>query len=180
MESEKKRAKSNPRKAAPKARHVQDRVRRKAASGHFVARKAALRRENLLFQVTDAPSGDHVLMLRNIRKGLAFEAIETLAQAFEAPRQQMADVLSITASTLNRRKKVGRLQADESDRVARLARLKDFAVEMMNGDNGAAIQWLKTPLAILGGESPLDHAATEVGAREVEDLIGRIQHGVFS
>lgn len=156
------------------------RVVRKSATGQFVAQKASSRREKLLFKVTGAPAGDHGLMMHNIRQGLSFESIETLAEAFESPRKEMAGVLSIPVSTLNRRRKEGRLLTDESDRVARLARLKDFAVEMMNGDNDAAIQWLKTPSPILGGESPLVHASTEMGAREVEDLIGRIQHGVFS
>jgi len=32
----------------------------------------------------------------------------------------------------------------------------------------------------LGGETPLEYAETEVGAREVEDLLGRIEYGVYS
>ncbi len=50
----------------------------------------------------------------------------------------------------------------------------------MEGDEDAALRWLKTPLPILGGESPLAHARTEAGGREVELLMGRIEHGVYS
>ena len=64
--------------------------------------------------------------------------------------------------------------------MIRLARLKDLALTLMNGDDAAAISWLRTPLEILGGETPLEHASTEMGARDVEDLIGRLRHGVFS
>jgi uncharacterized protein (DUF2384 family) len=32
----------------------------------------------------------------------------------------------------------------------------------------------------LGGKTPLEYADTEPGAREVEDLLGRLEHGVFS
>jgi putative toxin-antitoxin system antitoxin component (TIGR02293 family) len=47
-------------------------------------------------------------------------------------------------------------------------------------DAEAAQQWLKTPARALGFESPLHFAETEAGAREVENLLGRIEHGVFS
>ncbi len=134
----------------------------------------------LLRTVTGVPSGERSKMLENIRKGLPFKAIEALEKAYGAPRKELAEALSITISTLTRRKKEGRLHADESDRVARLARLKDEALEMMQGNDEAAIQWLHTPLEILSNETPMGHASTEMGARDVEDLIGRTRHGVFS
>jgi uncharacterized protein (DUF2384 family) len=37
-----------------------------------------------------------------------------------------------------------------------------------------------TPQFGLGGAVPLEYAETEVGAREVENLLGRIEHGVYS
>jgi putative toxin-antitoxin system antitoxin component (TIGR02293 family) len=100
--------------------------------------------------------------------------------ALHTSQKEIAQVLSIPPSTLQRRKKSGQLQTDESDRVVRLASLKDATVAMMQGDDEAAVAWLRTPLDILGGESPLEHASTELGARDVEDLIGRLRHGVFS
>ncbi|MBU0539191.1 MAG: MbcA/ParS/Xre antitoxin family protein [Gammaproteobacteria bacterium] len=73
------------------------------------------------------------------------------------------------------------MQRSESfDSNARLAKLRDAAIDMMGGNESAALNWLREPKEIFGGESPLAHAATECGARDVEDLIGRIQCGVFS
>ena len=43
-----------------------------------------------------------------------------------------------------------------------------------------ARQWLNAPQFGLGGAIPLEYAGTEVGAREVEDLLGRIEYGVYS
>ena len=43
-----------------------------------------------------------------------------------------------------------------------------------------ARQWLSFPQYGLGGVVPLDYARTEVGAREVETLLGRIEYGVYS
>lgn len=50
----------------------------------------------------------------------------------------------------------------------------------MIGDEEKAVEWLQTPNRALGGERPLDQLDTDVGAREVEDLLGRIAYGVYS
>ena len=54
------------------------------------------------------------------------------------------------------------------------------ALELFEGDSQAAERWLSSPRAALGGATPLELAKTEAGAREVEALIGRLEHGVFS
>ena len=71
-------------------------------------------------------------------------------------------------------------QPAESDRLARVARLEAMAGELMNGDGAAARRWLQEPHALFEGTSPLERASTEVGGREVVELIGRLRHGVFS
>ena len=48
------------------------------------------------------------------------------------------------------------------------------------GTTQHARTWLAAPQHGLGGAIPLDYARTEVGAREVEDLLGRIEYGVYS
>lgn len=145
-----------------------------------VAERKALYGELLVTVVTGVEARNRAKMLSMIKRGLRFSAISHLEAAFEASQKEIAALLSIAPTTLTRRKKEGLLHADESDRVVRLARLKDSALALTRGDDAAAISWLKTPLPILGGESPLEHAGTELGARDVEDLIGRLRHGVFS
>ena len=51
---------------------------------------------------------------------------------------------------------------------------------LFEGDNAAALRWLTAPRKALEGKTPLAYARTELGAREVEDLIGRLEHGVIS
>ena len=53
------------------------------------------------------------------------------------------------------------------------------AVEVLESMDHAR-QWLTSPQLGLGGSVPLEYAETEVGAREVEDLLGRIEYGVYS
>lgn len=131
-------------------------------------------------KVTGVTSGNRAEMLKSIKKGLRFQVISELENELQASQKELSRFLTIPQSTLNRRKKEGFLHPDESDRVVRLARLKDATLALMQGDESAAIAWLRTPLDIFGGETPLEYSSTELGARDVEDLIGRLRHGVFS
>ena len=147
-------------------------------AGH--AEPEALLAHPVMLQVTGISPTQRAEMLETIRQGLRFGAVEQLELALRASRKEMAAVLSIPISTLTRRKNEGSLRSDESDRVVRVAHLADAAIAMMHGDQNAALNWLRTPLDILGNETPLMRASTELGARDVEDLIGRLRHGVFS
>jgi putative toxin-antitoxin system antitoxin component (TIGR02293 family) len=118
-------------------------------------------------------------LIRKIQKGLRFSELETLQNSIDMPFEQLAAKLCISRSTLQRRKAAGRLSPDESDKVMRLSRLLEHATNVF-GDIEKARAWLKFPQRGLGGAVPLDYAETEVGAREVDDLLGRIDYGVYS
>jgi putative toxin-antitoxin system antitoxin component (TIGR02293 family) len=117
-------------------------------------------------------------MIRRIQKGFPFRDLETLQTRIDLPLEQLARKLSISRSTLQRRKATGRLSPDESDKVTRFSRLLAQATEIF-GDIDKAREWLKYPQRGLGGAVPLDYAETEIGAREVENLLGRIDYGVY-
>jgi putative toxin-antitoxin system antitoxin component (TIGR02293 family) len=118
-------------------------------------------------------------LIRSIRQGLRFRELEALRENIDLPLEQLAGKLAISRSTLQRRKTAGRLSSDESDKVMRFARLLEHAVKVF-GSLTNARAWLKHPQRGLGGAIPLDYAETEVGAREVDNLIGRIDYGVYS
>jgi len=118
-------------------------------------------------------------LIRQIQKGLRFSELETLQNSLEMPFEQLAVKLSISRSTLQRRKAAGRLSPDESDKVIRYSRLLQQAVDFF-GDIEKARGWLKHPQYGLGGAVPLDYAKTETGAREVENLLGQMKYGVYS
>lgn len=85
----------------------------------------------------------------------------------------------IAPRTLARRKSTERLSPEESDIVARLARIHDFALEVF-GNHEKARKWLRTPNRALKGHRPLELLRTDYGARIVESILGRIAHGIFS
>ncbi|HEX8139703.1 MAG TPA: antitoxin Xre/MbcA/ParS toxin-binding domain-containing protein [Pyrinomonadaceae bacterium] len=119
-------------------------------------------------------------LLRQVEKGLPFKVLERLGRNLKLPLKAIAELTQIRSRTLHRRKEEGRLQPDESDRLLRAARLFGRAIELFEGDDDAARHWLSAPQRALGGAVPLSLARTELGALEIERLIGRLEHGVFS
>src|SRR6266404_5704519 len=118
-------------------------------------------------------------LIRKIQKGLRFSELETLQNSIDMPFEELAAKLAISRSTLQRRKAAGRLSPDESDKVIRFSRLLRQAADLF-GDIGKARAWLKHPQYGLGGAVPLDYAETEIGAREVENLLGRMKYSVYT
>lgn len=80
--------------------------------------------------------------------------------------------------TLARRREEARLHPEESDRLIRAARVFSRALDLFGGDLPSARGWFLRPQPALGGATPLDYAASELGSREVENLIGRLEHGI--
>jgi putative toxin-antitoxin system antitoxin component (TIGR02293 family) len=119
-------------------------------------------------------------IVRLVRAGFPFSRLARLQKATALPWEKVACFIGMPQRTLTRRRSEGRLRPDESDRVWRASAIFDLAVDLFEGDAAAARQWLETPQPGLGGEVPLEFASTEVGAREVEDLIGRLEHGVVA
>lgn len=113
------------------------------------------------------------------RHGLPYAALEAVAKRYEIPQRVLVRVLHMPARTLARRKKQRRLRPDESDRLLRLARIGARAEEVLGTRENAA-GWLKDPIIALGDVSPLEYMDTDLGALEVEQTLGRIEHGIIS
>lgn len=118
-------------------------------------------------------------LISTLKQGLPVQELDDLRKGLDLPMDRLAPILGISKATLHRRKTTGRLDQAESDRVLRFARLLGRSVEVMESVEHARL-WLNSPQVGLGGAVPLEFAETEVGAREVEDLLGRIEYGVFS
>ena len=93
---------------------------------------------------------------------------------------EIAAIIGLPARTLARRKTSGRLTPDESEKLLRLSSVFELAVDLFEGKQSDALKWLSTPKKALENQTPLSYSRTELGAREVEKLIGRLEHGVYS
>jgi putative toxin-antitoxin system antitoxin component (TIGR02293 family) len=119
-------------------------------------------------------------LIEKITEGLPFRTFEKLRTEIGLSSKELAAIVQIAPRTLTRRKTARRFQPDESDRILRASRVFDKALELFDGDREGARAWLTTSRQVFNGSSPLEFAVTEVGAREVEDLMGRLEHGVFT
>lgn len=100
-------------------------------------------------------------------------------EGFNLDRDEVSSALDLPPRTLARRKVERRLRPAESDRLFRLARVAAQAVEVL-GNQEKASRWLHTANRALGGEPPLALLDTDVGSRQVEDVLGRIEYGIYS
>ena len=121
---------------------------------------------------------DPIEMAQAVRRGLPWAAFEALVAALAISQAELAATLHIRARTLSRRKDAGKLEAMESDRLFRLARVFAHAVEVFDSRERAR-DWLETENRALAGQRPLELLDTDAGAREVDDVLGRIEHGIF-
>ena len=121
-----------------------------------------------------------VQTVRRLQAGLRFGAIEQLRTWLDLSLEEICVIVRISPRTLARRKREGRFSLDESERIHRVGSLFHRAVELFEGNAPAARRWLATPRPAFDGTSALQFAQTDLGAREVEDTIERIEYGVIS
>ncbi len=122
-----------------------------------------------------------VEMAALIESGIPHGVAQHLRERLNLTERELAEGLGVSAKTLQRlsRRRAARLTPGQGDRLYRLARLVALAEEVFE-DRDRAHGWLREAQRGLGGRVPLELMRTEVGAREVEDLLGRIEYGVFS
>ncbi len=117
-------------------------------------------------------------LIQSIEDGLPISDFKKLQESLALPDKDLAKYIRIPKSTLALRKKRGKFSFEESERLLRLQRLFEKALGVFKSAE-LARKWLKEDAYGLGDIPPLEYAATEIGAREVEDLLGRIEYGVF-
>ncbi len=127
---------------------------------------------------TSAQAGSTLAQIRAALKlGLPRVSFDNLRTELGVSTEEFAEVLGIPARTLARRTE--RFKPDESERLLRVGSVVQKAYDVLE-DMTAVRRWLNQPKRALGGLTPLRCCDTEIGAREVEALLIRIEHGVFS
>ena len=119
-------------------------------------------------------------LIESIEKGFSYQTFERIVKEYRFAIQDLANTIGISQRTLTRRKIEKKLSRFESDRLVSVARLLTQAAELFEDDKEKTLRWLNAPNRGLGGRTPLQMAQTETGLREVENLIGRLENGVFS
>src|SRR5712671_2582593 len=106
-----------------------------------------------------------------IREGFPPAVVEELMRASGLTLKELADALDLSPRSLQRRRRSGRLARFESDRLYRLARIVALAHQSL-GNRTSASRWLKRSNRALGNVAPVNAIDTELGARQVENVLG--------
>lgn len=113
------------------------------------------------------------------RKGLDSSEADRIAGLLGVTDKEMARLLNQSVATFHRRAKSGRLDAATSERLLMLNRLAGHG-EAVFQDSGKFTRWLRRPLRLLADREPLNLMDSPTGVLLIEDILGRIEHGVFS
>jgi putative toxin-antitoxin system antitoxin component (TIGR02293 family) len=117
-----------------------------------------------------------VAFARRVEQGLPGAVIARLKRYSHLSDTDLTAV--IPRRTLTSLRGLRKLTVEQSDRVARTAAIVAFAQRVF-GDAEVARQWLLTPNPALGREIPLRLVRTGSGAKVVENVLVRVEHGVY-
>lgn len=123
---------------------------------------------------------DNNAMAQRVEEGLPVTDIVQFGKQAGFTTEELARLIQIPPRTYARRvASKSRLKVPEGERAVRLMRLFERAKQVFGSDENTR-QWFNARILALGRKTPLEYAQTEPGAREVEDVIGRIEEGMVS
>ncbi len=131
---------------------------------------------NLTGSIKDTSEPTFTFVRSTVKEGLPREAFDRIKGAIGTSSEELALVTEIPPRTIARRK---RFKPDESERLLRVASAFQRTLELFQ-DIDKARKWFTTSKVALGGLSPLKCCDTEAGCREVENLLGRLDEGVYT
>jgi putative toxin-antitoxin system antitoxin component (TIGR02293 family) len=116
-------------------------------------------------------------LVEDIREGFVFAQVAALAKEAGVALEDLVEFGIIPRRTFTHSKQNQRFTATQSARLARFFRIQQRAKGTFASDE-RAMQWLKRPTEPLQNNAPVSLLDTEEGARLVEDLLTRIDHGI--
>lgn len=113
-----------------------------------------------------------------IEGGLPTRAIDELVRRDLLDASEIYDLVIPRRTLAHRRDRGQPLSSEESDRLTRVVRVVGRAEEAL-GERARAARWLREPNRALSGKRPIDLLDSDVGARMVDRVLGRVEHGVI-
>lgn len=118
-------------------------------------------------------------LIQLARKGISKKSLLALAKQISLTIEEVATVLHISERTLQRYTPTTLVKTEHADRAIELALLYERGIEVL-GSEKAFSTWIKSPNIALGNEIPFNLLDTRIGFIMVLNILGRIEHGVFS
>ncbi|EAU4783868.1 DUF2384 domain-containing protein [Salmonella enterica subsp. enterica serovar Minnesota] len=132
-----------------------------------------------LWQVAGLNNSDGVALLGQINEGLDGKVANLIVDWAKITQNDLRKMSGIPSTTFSRSVKA-RFSPEQSERLVRIIRVIDRAVDLFEGNKEEAQKWLNEPNKALNWKVPAELMASETGAYEVIKLITRLEHGVYS
>lgn len=113
------------------------------------------------------------------RRGISKKSLLMIAEWSSLSIRELAALLPVTVRTIQRYRDDELLDPHVSERALLIAEVLEKGMEVFSSRETLQT-WLHTPLPAFGQQSPLSLLDTGFGARMVMDILGRIEHGVYS
>jgi len=113
-------------------------------------------------------------------EGISKASLEALINHLGVTKKSFSeDVLDISVKTLERKKSTDKLDKRTSSHVIEIAKVVEHAFEVFE-DSEKVKRWINTPNRALNHIKPIDLFYIPTGLGMVDDILGRIEHGVYS
>lgn len=118
-------------------------------------------------------------IIRRSRQGVLRSESDRVAALVGLTDKEMAIALGLSASYLHRLKTDQLVSREASERLSLLENLLQHALDTFDNRASTVLSWLRTPLRELEDQTPLQTLDTVTGYRLVDDVLGRIDYGIF-
>jgi putative toxin-antitoxin system antitoxin component (TIGR02293 family) len=117
--------------------------------------------------------------LHLIKSGIPKSTLNKLLQTMDISLEDMADILHTTDRTLRRYTDATILNTEQSERILELAKLYSYG-KLVFDSLPTFKSWMNIPIVALGNKAPMQFLDTSLGINMVTQVLGRIEHGIYS
>jgi len=116
-----------------------------------------------------------------VQKGIPLSEVVRFAKALDLTQEEVASLLGLHMRTYQRWliESAKKLDSLTGGRYYRTLKVVQRAI-LVTGTPEISLKWLRSPQRALGQRIPFELLSTDPGAEAVDDLLGRIEHGVIT
>ncbi len=113
------------------------------------------------------------------RKGLTMNQLREILKFTNISLKDLSNILSISERQLSRYDDDKILRTDISAHLIQITELYQFGYDVFE-DKQKFQEWMKSEIRALGYQKPIELLDTPFGINDVKNVIGRLEHGVYS
>lgn len=112
------------------------------------------------------------------RKGISMKVLKKIQEFTSLSSKEIAQILPVSERQLVRYSKDHILRKDISAHLIQIVKLFDKGYDVFSEDKFQ--RWIRSAIIVLNDKRPIDFMDTPIGINMLEDILGRIEHGVYS